>query len=107
MNYCGRNFNIFEIEAIRALLETEPKLTRYKLSIKVCETLDWRRPDGQLKDMSCRVALLRMEANGLFKLPPPKCAKPVAYIKYPDIESAAMRPMIEPSVNLSKQTVDL
>jgi hypothetical protein len=32
----------------------------------------WRRPDGQLKDMSCRVAMLRMQNDGLIHLPPPR-----------------------------------
>jgi hypothetical protein len=34
------------------------------------EELDWRRGNGGLKDMSCRVALLRMQADGLISLPP-------------------------------------
>lgn len=34
--------------------------------------LDWRRPDGGLKEMSCRVALLRMQEDGLLSLPPPR-----------------------------------
>jgi hypothetical protein len=37
----------------------------------VCEQLNWRKPDGKLKEMSCRVALLRMERDGLITLPPP------------------------------------
>jgi len=31
----------------------------------------WLRPDGQTKDMSCRVAMLRMHRDGLITLPPP------------------------------------
>jgi hypothetical protein len=38
----------------------------------VCETFDWRKPDGSLKDMSCRVALLRMHREGLIELPAPR-----------------------------------
>jgi hypothetical protein len=34
--------------------------------------LDWRKPDGGLKEMSCRVALLRMHEDGLLPLPPPR-----------------------------------
>ena len=33
--------------------------------------LGWLRPDGCRKDMSCRVAMLRMERDGLIALPPP------------------------------------
>jgi hypothetical protein len=46
---------------------------RAQLSRQVCEQLDWRKPDGGLKEMSCRVALLRMERDGLLRLPPPIC----------------------------------
>lgn len=45
--------------------------TRKVISVAVCEALDWRRPDGRLKDMSCRVALLRMQEDGLIRLPAP------------------------------------
>jgi hypothetical protein len=38
----------------------------------VCEELGWLRPDGRSKDMSCRVAMLRMHRDGLITLPPPR-----------------------------------
>ena len=60
------------MERIRALLaQRRPRLSRTALSRAVCEALDWRKPDGGLKDMSARVALLRMERDGLLALPPP------------------------------------
>ena len=34
--------------------------------------LDWRRANGQLKDMICRIAMLRMRRDGLIRLPPPR-----------------------------------
>ncbi|MHC4511790.1 MAG: Druantia anti-phage system protein DruA [Planctomycetota bacterium] len=34
--------------------------------------MDWRRVDGRLKDMSCRLAMLRMQNDGLIQLPPPQ-----------------------------------
>ena len=37
-----------------------------------CEQLGWRRSDGRLKEMSCRVAMLRMQHDGLITLPPPR-----------------------------------
>ena len=42
----------------------------------------WLKPDGKLKDMSCRVAMLRMDRDGLIKLPPPtRVNQPVKTIK--------------------------
>ena len=47
--------------------------------------------------MSCRVALLRMQADGLFTLPPPRNAKPVAFRVHPDIERAVLEPTQRPA----------
>jgi hypothetical protein len=38
----------------------------------VCNKLDWRNVRGDLKAMSCRVALLCMLREGLIELPPPR-----------------------------------
>jgi len=72
MRYCGREFTPAELEHIRELIAAHPTATRAALSRYVCEYLLWYRPDGRLKDMSCRVAMLRMHEDGLLKLPPPR-----------------------------------
>jgi hypothetical protein len=107
MRYCGRTFTTAEIELICALIGQSPPPTRARLSREVCERLTWRRPDGRLKDMSCRVALLRMQADGLITLPPPKNAKPVPYRAYPQIEQAVQEPASVPQVDLASLTIDL
>ena len=56
----------------RIAARREAGWTRQAISRAVCEHLDWRRPDGGLKDMSARVALLRMHRKGLIELPPPR-----------------------------------
>ncbi|MHB1952076.1 MAG: DUF4338 domain-containing protein [Acidiferrobacteraceae bacterium] len=105
--YCGRQFAESEIEAIRTMIAADPDVSRYRLSTRVCEQLNWRRTDGKLKDMSCRVALLRMQADGLLTLPEPKRAKLPAFILKADIESEVDCPLIVPEVDLSRLTVDL
>lgn len=72
VRYCGRLFSIEEMDWIRALIVSEPKLNRAQLSRRVCSELRWLRPDGRSKEMSCRVAMLRMERDGLIILPPPQ-----------------------------------
>ncbi len=72
LRYCGRPFSREEIEHIRRLIAAGPKPNRAQLSRSVCEALNWLRPNGTLKDMSCRVAMLRMEKDGLIKLPLPQ-----------------------------------
>jgi len=107
MQYCGRPFGSSDIELILALLTASPPLNRARLSRAVCERLNWRRADGRLKDMSCRVAMLRMQADGLITLPPPRNARPVIYRAHPDIECAVLEPAIVPAVDLSGLSVVL
>ena len=71
MRYCGREFKAGEVELIKNIISSDPKLSRHRISKLVCEALHWYKLDGGLKDMSCRVALLRMQDDGLIQLPPP------------------------------------
>jgi hypothetical protein len=68
MIYCGRNFSEKEIDWIRRQI-AESGMYRQKLSRLFCEEFNWRKKDGGLKEMSCRVAFLRMEKNGIIVLP--------------------------------------
>ena len=68
--YCGRVFNPADIDRIRAIISDDPLINRAQISRKVCEVLQWYKRDGGLKEMSCRVALLRMHRDQLIVLPP-------------------------------------
>lgn len=70
--YCGRDFSGPELEKIRQIIASDERPNRAKISRGVCEALGWYKQDGGLKEMSCRVALLRMECNGLIRLPFPE-----------------------------------
>ena len=70
--YCGREFSAAELEGIRQLIVQSPLSNRAQLSRLVCQRLNWLKPDGGLKEMSCRVAMLRMQADGWIQLPPPR-----------------------------------
>jgi len=83
-----------------------PQMNRARLSREVCDRLRWRRDNGGLKDMSCRVALNRMQADGLITLPAPRNPKPVTYRSYPQIEQAVLPPDTVPSIDLSSLQVD-
>jgi hypothetical protein len=72
LKYSGRPFSSAELEQIRNLIAVSPGASRAAISREVCSLLDWRKPDGGLKEMSCRVALLRMHEDGLVTLPPPR-----------------------------------
>jgi hypothetical protein len=70
LRYCGRDFSQAELAVIRGLAATLP--TRRAIADAACEALGWYRCDGRRKDMSARVALLRMAADGLLTLPAPR-----------------------------------
>jgi len=73
----GQNFAPKVVAQIQGLSDANPTRSRRKLSQQVCEVLDWRSPNGKLKEMSCRLALLKLHREGLLNLPaagpaPPK-----------------------------------
>lgn len=70
LRYCGREFSEDDLKVVRRLCVQLP--TRRSIADALCDELSWYRPDGRRKDMSARVALLRMEADELVRLPPPK-----------------------------------
>lgn len=72
LNYCNRFFSIHDINRIRQIIADDPKLNRCAISRLVCKEFEWYKLDGGLKEMSCRVALLRMHRDGYIVLPPPK-----------------------------------
>ena len=107
MRYCARQFAADEMELIRSLIANEPQMNRYRLSLGVCDRLNWRRPDGGLKDMTCRVALLRMQKDGLVTLPPPLRQKPPSYGIHPEIETAVDAPLVVPEIDFSRLTSEI
>jgi hypothetical protein len=72
MKYCGRAFTEEDITLIQQLIEDTPGINRQGLSRRFCEEVGWRKADGGLKDMSCRVAFLRMQRDGHIRLPAPR-----------------------------------
>ncbi len=72
MRYGEHVFTESEIEAIRRLAADRQRCpTRQALARAVCTLLGWKKWDGELKIMSAKMALLRMERNGLITLPVP------------------------------------
>jgi hypothetical protein len=69
MLVAGRDFSEEILARIRSRVEGDPTLTRTALSREVCGWLGWQGADGQPKDMSCRVALLKIARRGVIELP--------------------------------------
>ena len=70
--YYGRDFTAGEMALLRALIACPPPLNRHMLSKEFCRRIGWFKPDGGLKDMMARVAMLAMHRDGLIALPAPQ-----------------------------------
>ena len=57
------------IDRIQKYIDHNPGISRVQLSRGVCGILGWRTITGKLKEMSCRVALLKLESRGVLRLP--------------------------------------
>ena len=68
----GRQFSAAELLRIRAVVHECAEAHRFALSKKVCEALDWRQPNGRLKDRACRDVLARLHELGFVRLPAPR-----------------------------------
>jgi len=71
MVVCGQSFSQETIKRIQATVDTEPTISRRALSRRVCEWLGWQGLNGKWKEMSCRVALLKLHRAGVLRLPEP------------------------------------
>jgi len=65
----GREFSDELLARIQTFIASEPRLSRRRLSLHVCEWLDWRNASGRLQEMSCRKALLELDRRSAIKLP--------------------------------------
>lgn len=70
----GRLIGPEEVALIGAWLASHPLGNRTRLSHDLCSLWDWRNHAGRLKDMACRSLLLRLEVDGLIRLPPRRTA---------------------------------
>jgi len=106
--YCGRHFSPDEIQTIRDLMQVDPNLKRSPLSRKLCELWHWTKPNGELKDMTCRVALNRMQADGLITLAPSQIPNVRRRADFPaTAASDAQAPIKQPVHELKPLTLRL
>jgi hypothetical protein len=104
--YCGRAFSEADIQAINRLMEQDPSLKRTPLSRKLCELFAWTKPNGELKDMTCRVALLRMQLDGLITLPPSRMPGGRGPPHFPPTAATdAQTPLLQPVHELGALTL--
>jgi hypothetical protein len=69
VTFCGRTFTAQEVELMRVVAHDYAGLGVTEIARTVCELLEWRRPNGGLKNHECRQLLERLQAEGTMTLP--------------------------------------
>src|SRR5260370_27825790 len=67
--FCGRRFSATELELIREVVSDFHSLSLTEMARTICELLEWKRPNGRLKNHECRLLLEKLSATGLVNLP--------------------------------------
>ena len=68
--YSGRSFSSQELALMRQAATDYASLGITEIARTICEWLDWKRPNGRLKNHECRLLLERLDHQGILKLPP-------------------------------------
>ena len=62
------NFSETLLDRITETINTEPEISRRQLSQRICEWMEWRSPNGKLREVACRKALLTLHRRNLIEL---------------------------------------
>ncbi len=69
LTFSGRTFSATELEFMQGIAAEFAALGVTEISRTICELLDWRRPNGGLKNLECRQLLERLQQQGWLRLP--------------------------------------
>jgi Domain of unknown function (DUF4338) len=69
LTFCGRTFRAGDLELMRQITLEFAALGVTEIARTVCELLEWKRPNGGLKNHECRQLLERLQAEGFLKVP--------------------------------------
>lgn len=87
--FSGRRFTRKQLALVQETVQTFKNLSRNELALTVCEHLNWKTPNGQLKVNSCLTLLEELEVLGVIELPAKIKRKPPiqripAFDEHPD-----------------------
>jgi hypothetical protein len=74
--FCGRRFAAEEVALISDVVSRFGALSRTEVANTVCELLEWKRPNGRLKNWECVDFLEALEGQGLLRLPEKRARRP-------------------------------
>lgn len=64
-SFCGHPVSDQQLQLIRDIVGDFPALSLSELAKTICELLDWRRPNGSLKNRECYFFLQQLKESGL------------------------------------------
>ena len=74
LTYRGKVISESDIGFIQDIIAADPKITRRKLSRRICVAWSWVQANGVPRDMVCRGLLLTLHRGGWITLPPSRWA---------------------------------
>jgi len=69
-----RTIHKIDLDLIQSTVDRHWDKGRKQISKILCQTWNWRQPNGRLKDMACREVLLTLNRKDLITLPPRLCS---------------------------------
>jgi hypothetical protein len=69
ITFAGRRFSSEDLALMRQAATDYATLGITEISRTICEWLDWKRPNGRLKNHECRLLLQRLRQEGFLVLP--------------------------------------
>lgn len=93
--FCGQEVSDQQIGEIAEITETFSRLSRTELANTICELFSWKRSNGKLKSVECRLFLEQLAEKGIICLP--GCRKQYAnkgLIKIPRTVKGDIQPAI-------------
>jgi len=69
MRIGGQQIDEAIVARMQRVIDEHPGISRVALSRRICEDLRWRSRNGRLKEVNCRVALLKLHRAGALRLP--------------------------------------
>jgi hypothetical protein len=76
VSFCGRVLTAGELNLVRQIIADFPRLSQAELASTICELLEWRRPNGKLKNPECVEWLQKWQQQVLPGLPELRVTKP-------------------------------
>jgi hypothetical protein len=76
VSFCGRVLTASELNLVRQIIADFPRLSQAELAYTICELMEWRRANGNLKNPECMEWLQKWQHQILPALPELRVTKP-------------------------------